>query len=364
MKKLLLLILALISFTSCQENTKDEIKIGFIAGLTGKYSSLGSDIRDGFMLGFDEINYKINNKKIKIIQRNDEQNPKIAKEIINDFIKKDIKLIVGNATSSMTKITVEALKDRNDFLLASVTASASEFTKKDDNFIRIQVEHNEKRYSALKNYIQENNIKKVFYIYDNNNLNYANGYFGFFQDILVHNGGEKFVATNTIQDGQKNIIKKLKEKSYDMILIVANSSDSANLIQYIRLNNINKQVLISGWANTSDFIEFGGKSIEGVIVSTGYDKQAKDKKYLEFVKKFIKKYNTEPSVFSLQGYEMAKILIKNLKKTSNISELKYYILQEKVYQGLQGQITFDQYGDVNRDYFVMKIINGNFEKIK
>ena len=363
MIKFILLCFTIIAFTSCQDKNKEELKIGFVAGLTGKYSSLGSDIRDGFMLGFDEINYKINNTQIKIVQRDDQQDPKVAKTIAKEFIKNDIKLIVGNATSSMTRVTLDELKNKKDFLLASVTASASEFTKIDDNFIRIQVEHNEKRYGALKKYILKNKVKKVFYIYDKNNLNYAKGYLGFFQDILVHTGGEKFVNIETIQDGYEKIISKLKEASFDMILIVANSSDTANLIQHIRIANIKKRVLISGWANTNDFVEFGGKSVEGVLVSSGYYKYSKEKAYLDFTQKFKEKYNQEPSVFSLQGYELAKILINNLNKTTDISKLKDEILKEKVYHGLQGDITFDKYGDVNRKYSIMEMKNGKFEKI-
>jgi len=351
------------AFTSCQDKNKEELKIGFVAGLTGKYSSLGSDIRDGFMLGFDEINYKINNTQIKIVQKDDKQDPKVAETMVEEFINNDIKLIVGNATSSMTRITLNKLKGKKDFLLASVTASASEFTKKDDNFIRIQVEHNEKRYGALKKYIIKNNIKKVFYIYDKNNLNYAKGYFGFFQDILIHTGGEKFVNSEIIQDGYKKIISKLKESSYDMILIVGNSSDTANLIQHIRIANIKEKVLISGWANTNDFIEFGGKSVEGTIVSSGYYKYSKEPAYLEFIEKFKNKYNEEPSVFSLQGYELSQILIENLKNTTDISKLKNEILKRKIYHGLQGDITFDKYGDVNRKYLILEIKNGKFEKL-
>ena len=357
------ILIVLIFFISCQDKNQKELKIGFVAGLTGKYSSLGSDIRDGFMLGFDEINYKIKNTQIKIIQRDDKQDPKVAKQIAQEFIKNDIKLIVGNATSSMTRVTLDELKDKKDFLLASVTASASEFTKIDDNFIRIQVEHNEKRYGALKKYIIKNNIKKVFYIYDKNNLNYAKGYFGFFQDILIHTGGEKFVSSATIQEEYEKIITKLKDTSFDMILIVANSSDTANLIQHIRIAKVKEKVLISGWANTNDFVEFGGKSVEGVLMSSGYYKYSKEKLYLDFVKKFKEKYNEEPSVFSLQGYELATILIDNLKNTTDISKLKDKILERKVYHGLQGDITFDKYGDVNRKYSVMEIRDGKFEKL-
>jgi len=358
------ILIAALFLISCQEEKKETLDIGFIAGLTGKYSSLGRDIRDGFMLGFDEINYTINGTKINIIQNDDKQDPILAKKIINELIKKDVKLIVGNATSSMTRVTLNELRGKDDFLLASVTASASEFSKLDDNFIRIQVEHNEKRYGALKEYIKKHNIKKVFYIFDDNNINYTKGYFEFFQDILLHTGGEKFVGTDTIKNGYKKNIQKLKNADFDMILIVANSFDTANLIQHIRLENITKPILISGWANTNDFIEFGGNAIEGVLVSTGYYKYSKDKKYLDFVKKFKAKYNQEPSVFSLQGYEMAQILIKNLKKTTDISKLKDLILKEKTYEGLQGDIIFNKYGDVNREYFMLQIQNGKFEKIK
>jgi len=363
MLKLFILCASLLAFTACNDNNKDELKIGFVAGLTGKYSSLGSDIRDGFMLGFDEINYKINDTKINIIQKDDKQDKQTAKQIANYFIKNDIKLIVGNATSSMTKITLQELKDKNDFLLASVTASASEFSKKNDNFIRIQVSPSVKRFGTLKKYILKNKIKKVFYIYDNNNYDYAKGYFGFFQDILLNTGGEKFVISKTIQDGYKNIIKDLKKSDYDLLLIVANSSDTANLIQHLKLENINKQILISGWANTTDFIEFGGKAIEGVIINCGYNKDSKSKNYLKFVERFNKKYNSDPSVFALQGYEMSQILISNLKKTKDISKLKQQILDKKLYHGLQVDITFDKYGDVNRDYFIMKVQNSKFVKL-
>ena len=363
MFKILLLFLLIITLSSCQKNTTDEIKIGFVAGLTGKYSSTSVKIRDGFMLAFHEINYKINNKKVIIIQKDDKQDPKIAKEIAKYFIKNNIKLIVGNATSSMTNITLNQIKNKNDFLLASVTASSRDFSNKDDNFIRTQVADSQKQYDQLSLYLKKNSIKKVVYIYDKNNINYVNGFFEFFQDMLIKSGGIKFVATNLIQDKHQDIIDKLNSISYDMILIVANSSDTANLIQRLKINNINKQIMISQWANTSDFIEFGGKAIENVIVNTAYSDESRNNKFLHFKNKFKEFYKTDASIYEAKGYEMAKILIENLKKTTDISKLKDEIINGKTYNGLQGNIIFNKYGDTNKKYFVMKLINGKFIKI-
>jgi len=363
MRKLILLYFVLIMLTSCNNTTDHKIKIGFVAGFTGKYSTTSIKIRDGFMLAFNEINYKIHDKKIKIVQKDDKQDPAIAKKIAQYFIKNNIKLIIGNATSSMTNVTLNELKNKNDFLLASILASSNDFSNKDDNFVRTQVDDNSKQYTRLKSYFIKNNIKKVFYIYDNNNFNYTKGYFNFFQNILIDSGGEKFINSKPIHDGYKNIINKLKNSTFDMILIVASSSDTANLIQHIKLNQINNQIMISEWANTNDFIEFGGKVIEGVIVNSGYNQESQDSKYLEFKNRFKKFYKREASTYEAKGYEMAKIIIKNLKKTTDISKLKNLIINEKTYEGLQGKIIFNKYGDVYKEYFIMKLENGKFKRV-
>ncbi len=364
MKKVLFYFLFFsLLFIGCNDKPNEEIKIGFVAGLSGKYSSLGTSIRDGFTLAFDEINHEINGQKVKIIQKDDKQDKNEAKKIIDGFIKDNIKLVVGNATSSMTAISFPVVNKQKGMLLASVTASGSDFTAKDDNFIRIQVEHSTKRYKALNTYVKSNGYKNVFFIYDSKNLKYTEGYEGFFQNMIVESGGNKFIGRADLNQPYDEIIKKINLSQNDLILVVGNSIDSANIIQYIRVNKINTKILASGWAKTMDFIENGGKAVEGVIFATGYDDNSKDKAFLDFRKKFKVKYNKNPSVFSAQGYELGQILIQNLKNSSDMSTLKQRILKIKKYNGLQGDIIFDKYGDIFREYFIMEIKNRQYTKI-
>lgn len=109
-----------------------------------------------------------------------------------------------------------------------------------------------------------------------------------------------------------------------------------------------------------DFITNGGASVEGVIFSEGYNDDSKDEKFISFVEKFKKRYDIMPSVFAIQGYELAQILIQNLEKSSNIADLKKNILKVKRYEGLQGNIIFDKYGDVMREFFIMEVKNKKF----
>ncbi len=363
MKKYLFLIFIIIFFNSCFDNKKEEIKIALTVSLSGKYSSLGNDIYKGFMLAFDEIGYSVNGKRISIFAKDDAQNIDINKKNIEFFIKNDFKLIVGNATSSMTKASIDILKDHPDILLFSPTASGSEFAKKNDNFIRVQVEHSAKRYEKLNRYLINNSMKDLFFIYDSKNMAHANDYINIFQKTFIKVGGNPFVASMDLNENREDIVKKLKNISSDIILIVGNSVDSANIIQYLRYKGFKQQIICSGWAKTNDFIVYGGKAVEGTIFNTGYDDNSKKESFLNFKKNYKEKYSNDPSVFSAQSYELATILIRELKKDSRLYNIKERILRTKSYQGLQGDIVFDKYGDVSRDYFLVEVEEARFKEI-
>lgn len=367
MKKFFLVffvIIAVILFIQNSTKSEESIKIGFVAGLSGKYSSLGNDVKNGILLAFEEINYKINDIKIDIIQKDDKQNSQEAKKVIDELINGDIKVIIGNTTSSMTKISVNALKEKKDILLISSTASSDEFSFKDDNFIRTQVSNNYMKFNSISKYILDKRYKNIVAIYDPNNLSYSNAYLNNFEKSFLHNGGNEFIDKIAITDDYESIKNQILLKKVDSIIIVANSLDAAKLIQYLRINDINQPILCSGWAKTLDFLVEGGASVENVLFHTGYDDNSTNKEYLKFIKLYEERYNKKPSVFSAQAYETAAILIQTLKDDKNVLNLKRNILNKKSYMGLQGDITFNKYGDVNRDYFMMHVKNGKYTRIE
>ncbi len=366
MKKSILIFVALIfcSYVVYNYFRKDIITIGFIAGLSGKYSSLGHNVLDGFNLAFDSINNQIKGHTIKIIIKDDMQDEETVKKYISFFKKENLNLIVGNTTSSMTKVSLSELSNNKNIYLFSPSASSSEFSNIDDNFFRVQVAHSKERFNLLSKYFKNNNLEKLYIIYDPKNKSYTNNYLHNLKESIISSGGKGFVAEETINKNFKQILNQIKKiKNLDAIIIVANSIDTSKLIQFLKLNNVNKQIIASGWAKNKKFLEDGGKSVEGTIFMTSNDVDELDEKYLDFVKRFKRKYKYEPSVFAAQGYETANIIIEILKKDLNLLNFKKNLLEQKIFQGLQGNITFNKYGDVKRDNFIVKVIDNKFEKI-
>lgn len=246
MYKYIILIIMILGFSGCSDKQEDEINIGFVAGLSGKYSSLGVSVRDGFIMAFEEINNTIDGKKVRIIQKDDKQDEAEAKQVVDFFVNNNIKLIVGNTTSSMTKVTLENIKNKDDMLLISATASSSEFSQQDDNFLRVQVDNSPNRFSSLAKVLVDRGYKKIFCIYDSKNKVYANDYTNTLESVFIENGGSQYVAKMDLNDKYQDILTKVNKTDNDLILIVGNAVDSANMIQYLRVKNITTKILASG----------------------------------------------------------------------------------------------------------------------
>lgn len=365
MKKIyfILFVIILIGIYFFISKEKEEIvKIGFVGALTAKYSDLGNPMMNGVLLAFEEENYKINGKKIELIFKDDKRDEEVNKKIVNDFINQGIKIVIGNVTSSMSKISMSIINNYPDMFMISAASASNEFSGIDDQFFRVHVANNAQRFDTFTKYVIKNNYKKIYGIYDPGNITYTKDYLENFEKTFVSKGGNNFIQYATVED-LDYLVKDIREKNPDLILICANSVDAARVIQYLRLNNVNTQVASSEWAMTPTFLENSGKFSEGIIFNIDYDENFKSEKYLDFVENFKNKYSISPSMYAVKGYEAAKVVIELLKMGKE-TELKKNLLIKKEFEGLQNNIIFDKYGDVIREFNTFKIVNGKFEKIQ
>ncbi len=366
MKKIYLLIILTIVFVCIFlfNNLKEEknIKIGFVGALTGKYSVLGNAMVNGVLLAFEENNYEINGRKVELIFKDDKQNEELNKQIINAFVEDDIKIVIGNVTSSMSKVSMSIINKFDDMFMISASSASNEFAGIDDNFFRVHVANNTQRFDSFSNYIIKNNYKKIYGIYDPNNKTYSMDYLINLEKALVLKKENPFINYVSSNDDLTKLIENLKKVKPDLILICANSVDTARLVQYFRLKGLNIPIASSEWAMTPSFLENAGKSSEGLIFNIDYDAKANSLKYKTFVKKYLDKYGIYPSMFASKAYELSNIIIEVLKEGKE-TQIKENILAKKEFDGLQGKIVFDKYGDVSRTFNTFIVINGEFKKV-
>lgn len=357
------LFLILIIYYLYSVNKMQNIKIGFVGSLTSKYSVLGNAMMNGVLLAFDEVDYKVGNKNIELIFKDDKNDPNINKQIINGFIENDIKIVIGNVTSTMSKVSMSIINKHKDMFMISAASASNEFTGKDDQFFRVHVANNPSRFDSFSEFIKEKKYDKIYGIYDPKNKTYTKDYLINFEKSLFSKTGKKLLTYNTTDVNFDELVKDIKNKNPNLILMCANSIDSAKVIQYLRLNQIKTKVALAEWAMTKSFLENAGKSSEGVLFNIDFNPKSKKTNYLKFVKAYKDKYNLEPSIYASKAYELAQILIEVLKEVEE-DKVKEYLLKNKKFKGLIDDIIFDDYGDVVRNYYTFEIKNGEFVIIK
>lgn len=102
-----------------------------------------------------------------------------------------------------------------------------------------------------------------------------------------------------------------------------------------------------------------------MIISNSWDKDSNLSSYINFRNDFINRYNREPGFAETYGFETMLILQQALLNLRNIAplEIKNEILTKKIFEGLIGDIIFNDFGESTRNFFIFEIKNNDFKKV-
>ena len=363
---LLLGITFLAGMAGCEN--KKPIKIGFVGGLTGRLSDLGTSGRNGAILAVEEINEAggINGRPVELITRDDRQDPKVAVKVDRELIDEGVAAIIGHMTSAMS-VAALPLINKGKILMISPTTSTDKLAGIDDYFIRIMPPNKSETDHLARHAFKSMDLRKIAAVYDLSNLAYTEGFFNNFRFEFEKMGGE-IIRSETFTSGPdvgfKDQAGRLLEPDPEGLLIVAGALDTAIICQHIRMTGSKTPIFSSGWAMTCDFIEYGGPTAEGVIFSQLLNMESQHKGYLNFKERFNKRFGHDPNFAAVHAYEAGHLLFEGLKKNESPEKLKATILRQGTFHGVQGDFKIDKYGDPQRKRFLITVKDGQFKTME
>jgi len=361
---ILILSILVLAAIGC-EKKENPIKVGFVGGLTGRLSDLGTAGRNGVILAVEGINNQggINGRPVELIVKDDRQNPEEALKVDRELVDGGVIAIIGHMTSSMSMVAIPFV-NKHKVLMISPTTSTNKVTGIDDYFVRV-IPPNKSETDHLASHAHKvMGLKKMAAIYDLSNRAYTEGYFNNFRDVFEDLGGKINYVETFISGKDVDFAKSadsLLNTDPDGVLIVTGGPDAAMITQRIRMKGVRDPIFSCGWAMTADLIHDGGPAVEGVVFSQLFDRKSRQKTYLEFRKRFEERFGEAPNFAAAHGYEAALALFKALSKNANPQELKATILAQNIFSGVQGDFIVDQYGDPQRERSLITVENGQFE---
>ncbi len=338
----------------------EELRIGFIAPLTGIFAQVGKDMRNGFQMYLDEHHNKLGGADVKFIVEDNQGKPDAAVTKAKKLVLQDhVNMFVGGLLASTGYALAPVSNEEKTLYIASVPA-ADDLTQRQEGkypyFFRTTWSSSQPNH-PLGQWACEQGYKKVVTIA----ADYAFGYelVGGFQKAFEDCGG-KIIQKIWPPLGTKDFgpyIPSIKGDA-DAIYTLMVGPMSLQFPKQLRRSG-NKKPIVAGGTSYDEFIlPFMGNEVIGDVSSLMYSAAIPTKKNEEFVKAYRKKYGKVPSYYSEGNYTTAQIIDEALAKHGG----KYPGAQAfiKTMEGLKidaprGPVSFDDMKNPIENIYIKKV---------
>ena len=145
-----------------------------------------------------------------------------------------------------------------------------------------------------------------------------------------------------------SIISKIRESGADAILMGVDYNESGLVMKQMKDAGLDLPRYATDGLFTDAFIEVGGEAADGTTVLTSFITSDQSENVQNFIKKYQEKYDGEmPSIFQAEGYDCGKIVIEAIENAGTDRKAIRDYMATMSYQGVTGDCTFDENGDVN-----------------
>lgn len=361
---------ALTLFAGCAEENKTTLKVGFIGCLSGKCSDLGTNGRNGVILAIDEINRqggfldsKGNNRPIELVVADTRGGTESAIKSFQQLVHQGVIAIIGPMTSQ-TGVILKPEADASKTVLISPTVSTEQLSGQDDYFFRVYPTAHVTAPALAKHAIDFHKSQRFTIVHSDSNSPFVDSWIEHFSGDIATYGGD-VIGIHQIKKDEPTLplAQRIVSEKPDSVLVLANAFDTGMIVQQFRKLESRVTILGTEWSTTESLVEFSGRGLEGAYFISSIDGNSQDPLYLEFRQKFQERFGREASFASQFGFEALNALVSALRIQPDEKRLKETLRTIGEVKGLQGKLLIDSFGDVQRDIYLKKFVDGNFQTI-
>lgn len=328
----------------------DTIKVGASFELTGNVANYGKSILTGTKMAVDEANAAggINGKKITVIESDNKSEPSESGNSITKLVTQDkVVAVVGPATSGCVAAGAP-ITAANKIPQIAPSATAPGITV-DGGKVRefmfracfidpfqgqVMAEFADK---TLK-------VKNVAILFDSSS-DYSKGLAEVFQKTLEGKGGKIVVKEAFLSKDLdfKAALTKIKASNPEAIYVPGYYEEVSKIIKQAREIGITVPMMGSDGWESPKLAEIAGKdALSNCYYVSAFSAKDTDPSVQKFIKDYKAKYQKEPDIFAMQGYNAGLVLVNALKKAgTDGTALAKAIGETKDLPVVGGNLTYD-----------------------
>ena len=357
--------LAALAFAGVALAQQPPIKIAGIVELSGTGATSGTNFDNGVKLAVKEINAAggILGRKVEYSSADTQSNPQIAKALAQKAVDDKVYVVMGPVFSG--SIIVSMAETRKAEIPNFTGGEAANITQQGNPYIfRTSFTQTTAMPKVAKYMANDLKAKNVAIIWVNNDFGKGG------RDTMakeLEKLGVKVVADISTDPGQVDFsgaVLKAKQSNADALFVYTNEEESARALRELRKQGYDKPIVGETTLTGQKVIELAGEAANGAVAHVGLTADAPQAPIKAFDQKYQAEYKSKGDHNALKGYSavyFVKVLTEKLGKVDSkafaqaMHGAKFTV---KDNPGVLLDVTFDNNGDLDRESFMTKVVNG------
>ncbi len=341
------------------------IKLADVAELSGGGATVGTNWKNGIDLAIEEINAKggILGNRIEVTHADSQSNPGVARAQVQKALDNEPYVLLGPGYSGSVKVTAPLAAEAG--IAQIMGGEAAELTQAGNKFLFRTSFGQQSSMPKVAKYINDDiKAKSVAIVWVNNDFGRGG------RDVIAREFaryGIKVAADLSTEAGQADFaadVSKIKAANPDAVFIYLNEEESARILKELKRQGVSAPLIGETTLVGQKVVELAGEAANGARGHVGLTTDAPVDLVKAFREKFVKKYNYIPDHNGIKGY-LAIYMIK--AATEKIGKVDAKKLADTLHgltikaanePGILMDVTFDQNGDIDRQGFLVEIVEG------
>ncbi len=341
------------------------VRIVGLVELSGTGATSGTNFDNGVKLAVKEINAAggILGRKIEYTSSDTQSAPQTAKALATKAVDDGAYIVMGPVFSG--SILVSMAETRRAGIPNFTGGESAAITQQGNPYIFRTSFTQATAMPKVARYIKDTvKAKTIAIVWVNNDFGKGG------RDMIMkalEAQGIKIAADISTDPGQVDFsspVLKVKQSNADAVFVYTNEEESARALRELKKQGYDRPIVGETTLTSQKVIEMAGEAANGAVAHVGLSADAPQPTIKAFDGRFQKEYRYKTDHNGLKGYS-AMYIVKAVTERVGKFDPKAFAaamhgaaLSAKDYPGVLLDVTFDQNGDLDRESFMTRVVNG------
>src|SRR5438105_3462958 len=333
--------------------------------LSGTGATAGTNFDNGVKLAVKEINAAgaIRGRKIEYTSMDTQSAPQTAKALAQKAVDQGAYVVMGPVFSG--SFIVSMVETKRAEIPNFTGGEAANITQQGNPYVFRTSFTQSTAMPKLARYIKDTvKAKSVAMVWVNNDFGKGG------RDSMskaLEAQGIKVAADISTDPGQVDFsaaVLKVKQSNADAVFVYTNEEESARALRELKKQGYDKPIIGETTLTGQKVIELAGDAANGAIAHVGLTVDAPQPTIKAFDERFQKEYKYKSDHNGMKGYSAMYVVKAVTEKIGKFdpnalaAAMHCVTLSSTDYPGVLLDVTFDQNGDLDRESFMTKVVNG------